>query len=696
MKASFRVKFFILILIAGTASAQTDTSGGFTGTDLATVNAREEFRIGVQAYNRFAFNEAILSFERALSYRPGEALILDWLGRSYYRSGFEDTALRQWTEAAASYGYSTGPAVLLSGKIETVRNGRSLIPVSDDERFVESGAYPNKNGEVVLYKQPSSVLAASDGGVWVVAYGSNEIVRIDVNGIIRERKRGPINGFDRPYDIVRADDGRLFLSEFRGGRVSVLSADGDWQYYIGSKGLGPGQFVGPQNLALDEEGYLYVVDFGNKRISKFDPAGGFILSFGVKTGGFEGFKSPTGVAVRDGVVYAADSLLRRIFMFDLNGSYLGELVSEGLASPESLRFLEDGKLLAADANRVLLIDPDTSIVKELGLLGNASASRLTGAAVDLNGNIVAADFKSGQVAIMTRMDDIASGLFVQIDRVVSDNFPLVQLEVQVQDRERRPVLGLGAGNFLVSEQGEAAGEQSFLGASYLSNRADIAVLIEKSPASAELKDDLAAAVRDIAASGNRLVSLVSAGETPRKESLEPAAGSTSARRLEEAAKGGVYSSRWRFDLGLRLAATDLLAAEKKRAVVFVCAGLPPGADDSIPADYRYEQYSLSELAAYLANNNIAFYAVTAGSGGATADIAWLCAQTGGEVLPLYRAEGVTSALAKIPGRPSGYYLLSYRSRLPTDFGRAYLPVETEVYLMNRSGRDSTGYFPPLE
>jgi hypothetical protein len=34
--------------------------------------------------------------------------------------------------------------------------------------------------------------------------------------------------------------------------------------------------------------------------------------------------------------------------------------------------------------------------------------------------------------------------------------------------------------------------------------------------------------------------------------------------------------------------------------------------------------------------------------------------------------------------------------LPTDFGRAYLPVEAEAYLMNRSGRDRTGYFPPVE
>ena len=46
--------------------------------------------------------------------------------------------------------------------------------------------------------------------------------------------------------------------------------------------------------------------------------------------------------------------------------------------------------------------------------------------------------------------------------------------------------------------------------------------------------------------------------------------------------------------------------------------------------------------------------------------------------------------------PSGVYVLSYESSLPTDFGQKYLPVELEAFIMNRSGRDETGYFAPLQ
>jgi DNA-binding beta-propeller fold protein YncE len=123
-------------------------------------------------------------------------------------------------------------------------------------------------------------------------------------------------------------------------------------------------------------------------------------------------------------------------------------------------------------------------------------------------------------------------------------------------------------------------------------------------------------------------------------------------------------------------------------VVFVSSGTL--------GDLALEQYGLAELAAYLANNGILFYAVIVGENPAPAELSYLCAQTGGSVLPLYRSEGIGKAIQGIVSSPIGSYTLSYRSVLPTDFGRAYLPVEAEVYLMERSGRDGIGYFPPLE
>ncbi|MDR0456709.1 MAG: NHL repeat-containing protein [Treponema sp.] len=688
-----RKHIFVVLLSFCTAYHAAAQSAYITGGgDVNAMNAAEEFRIGIHAFNRYSFNEAILSFERALSFRPGEAVIMDWLGKSYYRSGFESTALRQWRAAVDAYGKNTGAGMVINNRIETVANRRMLFPIADDNvRYLESGRYPGRYEENILYRQPTAILPHSDGSSWVVAYGSNEIVRIDVNGVIKDRKRGPLNGFDRPYDLVRGAGGRMYISEYRGGRVSILSPQGDWLGYIGSKGLGQGMFVGPQNMAVDEDGYLYVVDYGNQRISKFDPDGVFVLSFGFKSAVFPGFNSPTGIAAKKGRIFAADSIAKCIYVFDPNGNYLG-ILTGGLFGPESLRFLSDGRLLAADTNRVLLIDTDSAIVRELGVAGNPR-TRIVGADMDSNGSLLTANFATGEVSVLTRFDDLASGLFVQVERVYADRFPQVTLEVRVEDRLRRPIVGLEGLNFLISEGGRTVGEQNFLLPAYRINRADVSVLFERSALTTGLRDDFAAALRDINnALGTRgqILSVISAGEQPQREGHENA--------LEAAARGNSvrYSSRWRFDLGLRLAATDLLPGEKRRSVVYVGSG-NPGA-------LAFEQYSLSEMAAYLANNGIVFNAVLVG-GGANGDadggqpseeIRYLCRETGGKALPLYRPEGIKEVIESIAFVPNGLYFLNYQSSLPTDFGRAWLPVEVEVYLMERSGRDTSGYFPPLE
>jgi len=675
----------IRILVAGTSlTAQTAGSGA---VDRNTVFTNEEFRRGVQAYNRFTFNEAILSFEKALSYKNTEPLILEWLGRAYYRSGLEDTALRQWQTARSLYESTSENALLLFGMIETIRNRRSLFPDLDEfARYVEAGRYPGTNEELILYRQPSSVLPQADGSTWVVAYGSNEILRIDPNGIIRARLRGPINGFDRPYDLARGPDGRMYVSEYRGGRVSVLDAQGRWLSYLGSKGRSDGQFVGPQNLSVDEDGYLYVVDFGNRRISKFSPDGAFLFSFGTATTVFPGFRSPTGIAARRDEVFIADGLARRIYRFDQNGNYLGILLDSGLNGPEGLRFTVDGRLLVADTNRILLVDAASTLVRELGGLGKG-AVRILCADTDANGNILAANFEAGEISVMARMDDIAAGFFVQIERVVTDKFPEITLDLRVQDRRRRPVVGLDERNFMLSEKGAPVSEQSFMGAAYLSRETDISILVERSPETKALIQDLAVAVKDSAAAADRLISLVSAGEQPVKERFSGTAG------LASAAKGNpaLYSPGWKFDLGLRLAATDLLPGNQKRAVVFIGSGRL--------GERAFGRYGISELASYLANNGIVFYAVIAGAetaGAVDRELQYLCDQTGGEVLPLYRSEGVGVVLRRLQDVPTGSYTLRYRSQLPTNFGRAYLPVEAEVYLLERSGRDATGYFALLE
>ena len=189
--------------------------------------AEEEFRKGVQAYYRGSYNDAILEFEKALSYLPTENVILEWLGNAYYRSGLEGTALAQW-QTASDNGWG---GLLLKNKIEIVRERRiSNNSYETPIKYTESGSYPGvtSDGKRLVFSQPVSILPNNDGSMWIVAYGSNELLRMDINGFVFKRTNGPVAGFDRPMDIIRLSNGNILISEFAGDRLSEFDENGNF------------------------------------------------------------------------------------------------------------------------------------------------------------------------------------------------------------------------------------------------------------------------------------------------------------------------------------------------------------------------------------------------------------------------------------------------------------------------------------
>lgn len=147
------VSFFAtLLLLASVSFSQVnlrDTAREIDGSGRSANSgfAEEEFRRGVQSYYRGAFNESIMEFEKALSYLPGETLILDWLGKAYYRAGIEGAALQQWNYAIDS-GYG---GILLQNRVEVVSNRRvTESEYGFTQKFTESGSFPNVNGKDLI------------------------------------------------------------------------------------------------------------------------------------------------------------------------------------------------------------------------------------------------------------------------------------------------------------------------------------------------------------------------------------------------------------------------------------------------------------------------------------------------------------------------------------------------------------------
>src|SRR5437899_10989156 len=90
-----------------------------------------------------------------------------------------------------------------------------------------------------------------------------------------------------------------------------------------SSGTGDGQFDFPFGVATDGSGNVYVADYGNDRIQKFDASGTFVTTWGSYGSGNGQFHSPQGVATDgSGHVYVADTNNHRIQKFDASGSFV--------------------------------------------------------------------------------------------------------------------------------------------------------------------------------------------------------------------------------------------------------------------------------------------------------------------------------------------------------------------------------------
>lgn len=651
-----------------------------TATPVEQGYAEQEFRRGVQAWYRGAFNDALIQFEKALSYLPSENLILYWLGKAYYRSGMEGAALQQW-RLTSETGYG---GLLLKNKIEVVQNRRVTSGISRETmRFTESANFPGKTEGAVHFSQPLSILPLKDGSLWLIAYGSNELLQMDANGLIVNRIKGPLNGFDRPMDILQQSNGGILISEYAGDRLCRLDSKGRFITYFGSKGRGNGQLIGPQYLAEDASGNIYVSDYGNGRITVFNAEGEGLFHFGK-------FISPAGIAVFKERVYVADSAAGSISVYDTAGNYVEKLTEDGaLANPETLR-VHDNYLIAAAANKVLAVDLSNGAVQEIARTGSAPV-RLTCADMDANGNIIASDFKNNEVVVFSRMNELAGGLFVQIERVYADNFPNITLDVRVENRNRKPVVGLKDVNFLITEEKRPAARQTLAGEANANDMCDLTLIIDRSYDSAQYSQALNTAVREIAAAmkGKGTLRIIGAGKIPVSEY----AGNPSLmEKFSSANLKTPLSPAVAVDLAVRLAANDLINAEPKRAIVYISASTRA---ESVKAQ-KFTKYGLTDTAAYLNNNGIAFLHLALDRNPPAEELHFLTEETQGGFYYIFRPQGIASLVKDVLELPCSLYRFTYVSSLPTDFGRAFLPVEIETYVLNRSGRDETGYFAPLE
>ncbi len=116
--------------------------------------------------------------------------------------------------------------------------------------------------------------------------------------------------FDCPFDVALDNNGYLYVVEFENHCIAKFTTKGEYITRFGSYGYCPGQLYFPSSLTINN-GLVYVIECGNKRVSIFDTSGTFLNCFG-KSGNGE-FEEPQGIAIDTfGNLYVGDTINNRI------------------------------------------------------------------------------------------------------------------------------------------------------------------------------------------------------------------------------------------------------------------------------------------------------------------------------------------------------------------------------------------------
>lgn len=162
-------------------------------------------------------------------------------------------------------------------------------------------------------------------------------------------------GLSLPTDVAVSNDGRIYVVD--GGNQRILGFDRNGKHILtmGSKGTGNGQFRDPVGIGTDGKGRVYVADTGNHRIQVFGADGRFQYGFPVIDGG---------LAIRP-IDVAADATGSKIFVSGNNNHKIMEYAAPGRLVRQWGGNGESGGLFRYPASVVVSTEGDVYIADAL-------------------------------------------------------------------------------------------------------------------------------------------------------------------------------------------------------------------------------------------------------------------------------------------------------------------------------------------
>jgi tripartite motif-containing protein 71 len=243
----------------------------------------------------------------------------------------------------------------------------------------------------------------------------------------------------QPSSIAVGPDGSVWVTDLGTDQVHQFDAEGNHLLSFGESGEGPGQFEFADFGAvdLDGDGNVYVLDTGYQRVQKFTPDLEFELQWGENGSNPGEYLHPSDIAVReDGTVFVVDAMSGKVQQFDSSGAFVQEIVPTGISTEflEPVRASIDSanNLYVPDITRIYVFDPDGRHIRTIRTneIDNGTVGLLMDVEMSKSGFIYASDVQFSKITVFDPdgafvgtwgSPGASSGQFVEVDDLVFDS-----------------------------------------------------------------------------------------------------------------------------------------------------------------------------------------------------------------------------------------------------------------------------------